>query len=928
MAAANNPRKFSEKIALHNQKQAEETAAFEEVMMEINNSRLQAQKVQQLRLSHTRGQYYGGSLPNVNAISSNTAEFQSPFNSGLDSSRGTRHHGLVERVQIARLMSPHRRQVDSSPYSSAYLSPPPDTSWRRSALPWCNFPAEKGHRFGLTSALNRTNSDSALHTSVNNPSGTVPFTSTAQTALSQIKKSGLVDGDLDSLGKAFSYSVSPSNNLQDEDRPLPKALWDTQKVQSVASRPKSCEVPGINKGRLLFSEPGTLLTQEGLEESMAWSPPAQLKDDVWRRGNKIGLFPSPDAAGGVSHVPGALNTGGSLPDLTNLHFPSPLPTPLDPEESAYSGISGGSSTGNLASTMTQLGLGTSLRMASGFDGTGLSSSLQGSLSNMSLQSSLSNPSLQSSLSTSSLHSSLSGSSLHTSLSNPSLAPAPKQSPLSASPLHSSLSTSPRRRAPLNPLVLSGPDSRRTHAKQFSPTMSPTLSSIAQGIPLDTSSLSIDQQLPPYPFCQQKAYQQAGFQPSQSQQTGYQPSQSQQTGYQPSQSQQTGYQKTQTPQQTGFQPSQSQQTGFQPPQQTSFQPSQSQQTSFQTSQSQQTGYQQSQSQQTGYQQSQSQQTSFQTSQSQQTGYQQSQSQQTGYQQSQSQQTGYQPSQSQQTGYQPSQQSFQLSQQTSFQPSQSQHIGYHKSHPSQQTNFQLSQSQQTSFQLSQSQQAGYQQSQSSQQTGYQQSQSSQQTGSQQTGYQQPQPGYQQTGSQQSGYQQPQQKPFQQPYQQQKPPTFQQPHTNTVQHHQQPSSLPSSSQPAPGPLSYKSDATTANLNSSLFCGDVGNSLPHTEGLMGSSPLLREPPPLSKQNLYCSTRTGTIPDIILTGDSPPGFSKEITSALAGVPGFELDSQYPLDDELKVEPLTLDGLSMLNDPDMTLLSDPTVEDTFRTDRL
>ena len=31
-----NPRKFSEKIALHAQKQAEETAAFEQIMREVN----------------------------------------------------------------------------------------------------------------------------------------------------------------------------------------------------------------------------------------------------------------------------------------------------------------------------------------------------------------------------------------------------------------------------------------------------------------------------------------------------------------------------------------------------------------------------------------------------------------------------------------------------------------------------------------------------------------------------------------------------------------------------------------------------------------------------------------------------------------------------------------------------------------------------
>uniref|UniRef100_A0A8C3K1G4 Transducer of regulated CREB activity N-terminal domain-containing protein n=1 Tax=Calidris pygmaea TaxID=425635 RepID=A0A8C3K1G4_9CHAR len=39
MAASNNPRKFSEKIALHNQKQAEETAAFEEVMKDLSLTR-------------------------------------------------------------------------------------------------------------------------------------------------------------------------------------------------------------------------------------------------------------------------------------------------------------------------------------------------------------------------------------------------------------------------------------------------------------------------------------------------------------------------------------------------------------------------------------------------------------------------------------------------------------------------------------------------------------------------------------------------------------------------------------------------------------------------------------------------------------------------------------------------------------------------
>ena len=35
-----NPRKFSEKIALHNQRQAEDTAAFQEVMMDITSTKV------------------------------------------------------------------------------------------------------------------------------------------------------------------------------------------------------------------------------------------------------------------------------------------------------------------------------------------------------------------------------------------------------------------------------------------------------------------------------------------------------------------------------------------------------------------------------------------------------------------------------------------------------------------------------------------------------------------------------------------------------------------------------------------------------------------------------------------------------------------------------------------------------------------------
>ncbi|XP_042596241.1 CREB-regulated transcription coactivator 2 [Cyprinus carpio] len=460
---ASNPRKFSEKIALHTQRQAEETAAFQEVMMDLSSTRIQAQKV---RLARNQGPYYGGSLPNVNQIGRNASELQGVFPSPLDSSRSTRHHGLVERVHRDRRFispsRPYRRQTDSSHSSSVYLSPPPDPSWRRN---WnSNFATDKSQIFQQlpSTALNRTNSDSALHTSVMNPPAGDPFST------------GLRRPD------GFSYPAPIEENSPDDGRLLKP--WDSRKLPQLSSRPKSCEVPGIT------------------------------------------VFPSPDQQGGAPHGPMMLNTGGSLPDLSSLHFPSPLPTPLDPDEPGYPSVSGGGSTGNLSCTLTQLGI----HSPGAFYSTGLLPSMQGTSSNPSLQSSLSNPNIQSSLSAHSFHNSLSSASLHSSLSNPSL-----QSSLSSSPsLRSSLSSqslqswlsnsslsgsssalqpqtssSPRRRAQLTPVILPA-DTRRLHPKQFSPTSS-TLSSITQGVALDTSRRQGDQRSSPYSFGQQQQQVQKG-----------------------------------------------------------------------------------------------------------------------------------------------------------------------------------------------------------------------------------------------------------------------------------------------------------------------------------------------------------------------------------------------------------------------------------
>ncbi|XP_059197306.1 CREB-regulated transcription coactivator 1b isoform X2 [Centropristis striata] len=281
MASSNNPRKFSEKIALHNQKQAEETAAFEEVMKDLNitrAARLQLQKTQYLQLGQNRGQYYGGSLPNVNQIGNGNIDL--PFqNSVLDTSRTTRHHGLVERVyrDRNRITSPHRRplsvdkhgrQIDSCPYSSVYLSPPPDTSWRR------------------------TNSDSALHQSAMNP-----------------KPQEVFAGGSQELQPKRVPGTENSESNADED--AQKQLWDDKKDDSS----NTCDVPGIN------------------------------------------IFPSPDQELNPSVLPAAHNTGGSLPDLTNIQFPPPLSTPLDPEDTvAFPSLSSANSTGSLTTNLTHLGI--------------------------------------------------------------------------------------------------------------------------------------------------------------------------------------------------------------------------------------------------------------------------------------------------------------------------------------------------------------------------------------------------------------------------------------------------------------------------------------------------------------------------------------------------------------------------------------------
>ncbi|XP_067281050.1 CREB-regulated transcription coactivator 2 [Pseudorasbora parva] len=453
-----NPRKFSEKIALHNQRQAEDTAAFREVMMDITSIRVQAERVRQTR---DLVPYCGGSLPNVNQISRCSTETQFPSYLTQQLLEADEEYRDVQPSPLGR---PHRRHFDSAPYLSSHLSPPRGPNWRRN---WSSCSAtEKSQmvRLPLT-ALNRTNSDSALHTSVRNTQ-LHGHPKSAQTLNPQTRHHG------------FAHPAPLiEENIQEETQ-SPKL----KKFSSMSS--SECEAPVIHN------------------------------------------FPLPDQQVSSLPVPPALSTCGSLPDLSSLHLPS-LPAGQDSEH--HSGADHLSNSSMHPDIMADFNL------------PGLSSSsLQASLSNPLLQSSLSNPNIQTCLSSHSLPSSLSSASLRLSLSNSSLqsslsnhslqsslsssslsnqsiqssasrcshssgiggSPSCSSSSLSGSPRVTGLghATTSRKRAQLSPLIVpSGGESRWHHPKQFSPTVSPTMSSVSQGTPLVNPNKVLKETKPPaYP----------------------------------------------------------------------------------------------------------------------------------------------------------------------------------------------------------------------------------------------------------------------------------------------------------------------------------------------------------------------------------------------------------------------------------------------
>ncbi|KAI8492525.1 hypothetical protein Bbelb_295660 [Branchiostoma belcheri] len=120
-----NPRKFSEKIALHNQKQAEETAAFEQIMKEVSGATRASAgaQYQKMQMAQALGAYRGGSLPNVNQIGTGAIDLQGALHSLEDIKRGAQP-GFVDRRpgfdRSRMLAAQHRNRL--APFEKRQIS--------------------------------------------------------------------------------------------------------------------------------------------------------------------------------------------------------------------------------------------------------------------------------------------------------------------------------------------------------------------------------------------------------------------------------------------------------------------------------------------------------------------------------------------------------------------------------------------------------------------------------------------------------------------------------------------------------------------------------------------------------------------------------------------------------------------------------------
>ncbi|XP_059619478.1 CREB-regulated transcription coactivator 1-like isoform X2 [Phlebotomus argentipes] len=253
-----NPRKFSEKIALLQQKQAEETAAFEKIMREVSDATSKPDEATLaqfgLGMNHATmmdgTNFKGGGNASGSPGGGGTGASSNNNSTCASSNQATHHVSRVRNVGVGPMRRPADRKIDTSPYSNniAYLSPPSDSSWRR------------------------TSSDSAIHQSLTQAQDHPyhhQYASHSPLSLSPTAQKKLT-------------------NIHHIDSKIFNSQQNSFGLGSSDGRPRSScgRLPGIN------------------------------------------IHPS--AHDNSIQIPIGNNTG-SLPDLTSVHFPSPLHTPIDQE---------------------------------------------------------------------------------------------------------------------------------------------------------------------------------------------------------------------------------------------------------------------------------------------------------------------------------------------------------------------------------------------------------------------------------------------------------------------------------------------------------------------------------------------------------------------------------------------------------------------
>ncbi|CAG0896680.1 unnamed protein product, partial [Darwinula stevensoni] len=264
-----NPRKFSEKIAVQLQRQAEATAVIDEVLRDIREvtqtrgTNAFRQPIPQDRPSnHLQPQFpypRGSSLPNISQMSANPVSTEYSNVHGFTLSHVPEGAQAILQVDCQHIPnhrrggggplrhSPTDKRIVSSPYGSlinhgTYLSPPLESTWAR-----------------------RASSDSALHQTSMGPDQSLP---------------------------GILCTSSSSRTCPKRGHPQPMEIVGKSPVHSFPrTSSQQSNTSGLHLGRV------------------------EIMEGEAGKNSTMGM--------------GMGEPGGSLPDLTSIHMPSPLTTPID-----------------------------------------------------------------------------------------------------------------------------------------------------------------------------------------------------------------------------------------------------------------------------------------------------------------------------------------------------------------------------------------------------------------------------------------------------------------------------------------------------------------------------------------------------------------------------------------------------------------------